>query len=58
MLSLCVHFGLLLVVPRGTVNAHIHIDDIIDAYMCPYVGAIGDDFLIQDKNNSSQISQS
>lgn len=51
MVSLCVHFGLLLIFPRGTVNVHVYTDDIIDAYVSPYVGAIGDDFLIQEKNN-------
>ncbi|GBL96397.1 hypothetical protein AVEN_43715-1 [Araneus ventricosus] len=25
-------------------------DDILDAYVCPYAGAIGDDFLLQDDN--------
>ena len=36
--------------PRGTVNAQIYRDDILDAYMHPYAGAIGDAFRLQDDN--------
>ncbi|GBN13953.1 hypothetical protein AVEN_91369-1 [Araneus ventricosus] len=39
------------VFPRGTVNAQAYRDDILDAYMHPYTGAIGDDFLLQDDNS-------
>ena len=35
---------------RGTVNAEDYRDDILDTYVRPYVGAIGDDFLLQDDN--------
>ena len=38
------------VFPRGTVNAHVYRDDILDAYVRPYAGAIGDAFLLQDDN--------
>ncbi|GBN28020.1 hypothetical protein AVEN_82005-1 [Araneus ventricosus] len=35
---------------RGTVNAQAYRDDILDAYVRPYAGAKGDDFLLQDDN--------
>ncbi|GBL94666.1 hypothetical protein AVEN_83981-1 [Araneus ventricosus] len=38
------------VFPRGTVNAQTYRDDILDAYVRRYAGAIGDDFLLQDDN--------
>ncbi|KFM75462.1 hypothetical protein X975_23465, partial [Stegodyphus mimosarum] len=34
----------------GTVNAQVYRDDILDAYVRPYVGAIGDAFLLQEDN--------
>ncbi|GBN17503.1 hypothetical protein AVEN_266057-1 [Araneus ventricosus] len=53
--SVCVWGGISLggrtdlrVVPRGTMNAQAYRDDILDAYVRPYAGAIGDDFLLQD----------
>ncbi|GBM13061.1 hypothetical protein AVEN_101910-1 [Araneus ventricosus] len=36
------------VFPRGTVNVQAFRDDILDAYVRPYAGAIGDDFLQKD----------
>ncbi|GBM06604.1 hypothetical protein AVEN_220040-1 [Araneus ventricosus] len=36
------------VFPRGTVNAQDYRNGILDAYVRPYAGAIGDDFLLQD----------
>ncbi|KFM62725.1 Transposable element Tcb1 transposase, partial [Stegodyphus mimosarum] len=36
------------VFPRGTVNGQVYRDDILDAYVRPYAGAIGDAFLLQD----------
>ncbi|KFM62362.1 Transposable element Tcb1 transposase, partial [Stegodyphus mimosarum] len=36
--------------PKGTVNAQVYRDDILDAYVHPYAGAIGDAFLLQDDN--------
>ena len=55
--SVCVWGGISLggrtdlhVFPRGTVNAHVYRDDILDAYGRPYAGAIGDAFLLQDDN--------
>ncbi|GFU07161.1 DDE_3 domain-containing protein [Trichonephila clavipes] len=35
---------------RGNVNSHTYRDDILDAYRLPYVGAIGDAFVLQDDN--------
>ncbi|GFW89839.1 DDE_3 domain-containing protein [Trichonephila clavipes] len=32
------------------VNAYTYRDDILDAYECPYAGAIGDAFVLQDDN--------
>ena len=56
--SVCVWGGISLggrtdlhVFPRGNVNAHTHRDDILDAYVRPYVGAIGDAFVLQDDNS-------
>ncbi|GBM43139.1 Transposable element Tcb1 transposase [Araneus ventricosus] len=34
----------------GTVNAQTYRDNILDAYVHPYAGEIGDDFLLQDDN--------
>lgn len=55
--SVCVWGGISLggrthlhVFPRGTVNAQVYRDDILDAYVRPYAGAIGDAFLLQDDN--------
>ncbi|GBM43825.1 hypothetical protein AVEN_166223-1 [Araneus ventricosus] len=55
--SVCVWGGISLggrtdlhVFPRGTVNAQTYRDDILDAYVRPYAGAIVDDFLLQDDN--------
>ncbi|KFM64816.1 Transposable element Tcb2 transposase, partial [Stegodyphus mimosarum] len=55
--SVCVWGGISLgggtdhqVFTRGTVNAQIYRDDILDAYVRPYAGAIGDAFLLQDDN--------
>ncbi|KFM63970.1 Transposable element Tcb2 transposase, partial [Stegodyphus mimosarum] len=31
-------------------NAQVYRDDILDAYVCPFAGAIGDAFLLQDDN--------
>ena len=31
-------------------NAEVYRDDIHDAYLCSYAGAIGDAFLLQDDN--------
>ena len=36
------------VFPRGTVNAQVYRDDIIDAYVRPYAGAISDAFWLHD----------
>ena len=36
--------------PKGTENAEVYRDDILDAYVRPYAGAIGDAFLLQDDN--------
>ena len=38
------------VIPRGTVDAQVYRDDILDAYVRSYAGAIGDVFLLQDDN--------
>ena len=38
------------VFPMGTVNAEVYRDDILDAYVHPHAGAIGDVFLLQDDN--------
>ncbi|KFM62332.1 Transposable element Tcb1 transposase, partial [Stegodyphus mimosarum] len=38
------------VFPRGTMNDQVYRDDILDAYMRPYAGAISDAFLLQDDN--------
>ncbi|KFM63614.1 Transposable element Tcb2 transposase, partial [Stegodyphus mimosarum] len=38
------------VFPRGTVNAQVCRNDILDAYVRQYAGAIGDAFLLQDDN--------
>ncbi|GFU07179.1 DDE_3 domain-containing protein [Trichonephila clavipes] len=35
---------------RGNVNSHTYRDDILDAYGLPYVGAIGDAFVLQGDN--------
>ena len=40
----------LYVFPRGVVNAQVYRDDIFDAYVRPYAGAIDDAFLLQDDN--------
>lgn len=55
--SVCVWGGISLggrtdlhVFPRGNVNAHTYRDDILDAYVHPYAGAIGDAFVLQDDN--------
>ncbi|GBM35827.1 Transposable element Tc3 transposase [Araneus ventricosus] len=55
--SVCVWGGISLggrtdlhVFPSGTVNAQAYRDNILDAYVRPYAGAIGDDFLLQDDN--------
>ena len=40
----------LYVFPRGTVNAQIYRDDILDAYVIPYAWAIGNAFRLQDDN--------
>ena len=36
--------------PRGTMNAEVYRDDILNAYERPYAGAKGDDFPLQDNN--------
>ncbi|KFM73783.1 Transposable element Tcb1 transposase, partial [Stegodyphus mimosarum] len=53
--SVCVWGGISLgartdlhVFPRGTVNAQVYRDDILDAYVSLYVEEIGDAFLLQD----------
>ncbi|GBN24624.1 Transposable element Tcb1 transposase [Araneus ventricosus] len=58
--SVCVWGGISLggrtdlhVFPHGTVNAQAYRDDILHAYVHPYAGAIGDDFLLQDDNARS-----
>ncbi|GFU00752.1 transposable element Tcb2 transposase [Trichonephila clavipes] len=38
------------VFPRENVNAHIYRDDILDTYLRPYAGAIGDNFVLQHDN--------
>ncbi|KFM57061.1 Transposable element Tcb2 transposase, partial [Stegodyphus mimosarum] len=38
------------VFPRENVNAQVYRDDILDAYVRPYAGTIGDVFLLQDDN--------
>ncbi|KFM65636.1 hypothetical protein X975_01003, partial [Stegodyphus mimosarum] len=39
------------VFPTGTMNTQVYRDDILDAYVCPYAGAVGDAFLVQDNNS-------
>ena len=55
--SVCVWVGISLggrtylhVFPRGNVNARTSRDDILDAYVRPYAGGIGDAFVQQDNN--------
>ena len=55
--SVCVWDGISLggrtdlhVFPRETMNAQSYRDDILDAYVRPYAGEIGDVFLLQDDN--------
>lgn len=38
---------------RGTVDTRVYSNDILDAYMYSYVGAIGNDFLRQNDNARS-----
>ncbi|GBO18412.1 hypothetical protein AVEN_187095-1 [Araneus ventricosus] len=38
------------VFPRGTMNTQAYRDDILDAHVCPYASALGNDFLLQDDN--------
>ncbi|KFM75394.1 Glutamate receptor 1, partial [Stegodyphus mimosarum] len=38
------------VFPRVTMNTQVYRDDILDAYVLPYAGAIGDNFLLQEAN--------
>ena len=38
------------VFPRRTVNAQVYRDDIFDAFVRPYAGAIDDAFLSKDHN--------
>ncbi|GBM79644.1 hypothetical protein AVEN_184205-1 [Araneus ventricosus] len=60
--SVCVWGGILLggrteirVFPRGTVNAQAYRYDILDAYVRPYTGAIGDDILLQYDNDRTGL---
>ena len=55
--SVCVWGGISLdgrtdlhVFPRGTMDAEVYRDDILDAYVRPYAGAIGDACPLQDDN--------
>ena len=38
------------VFPRGTVNTEVYRDDIVDAYVGPYDGAVSNVFLLQEEN--------
>ncbi|GBM45175.1 hypothetical protein AVEN_49773-1, partial [Araneus ventricosus] len=45
------------VFPRGTVNAQAYRDGILDAYVLPYSGALGDDLLLQDDESRLHIAR-
>lgn len=40
--------------PRGTENSYLSRGDILDAYVCPYASAIGNDLLLQDDRSRPQ----